>query len=431
MKNETKISVLSVIANQRKLGKVIYQDDRLSFQYEESWLEWEDAFALSVSMPMSGEIYGDDQLEPYLWGLLPDNGDILDQYSKQFHVSARNVFRLLEHVGEDCPGAIQFISEENESELLGVEYREDVDWLSADGLDELILSIKNNKGLQRLSSSQGQFSLAGAQPKTALYQCRTTGRWGVPRGVTPTTHILKPAVGDLDGFAENEHYCLKLAEEIGLNMVKSSVIQCADIPVIVVERYDRFFDGDTLVRVHQEDMCQARSVSPERKYEYEGGPTVSNISETIWNVSRNAIEDIQKFADALIFNYLIIGTDAHSKNYSLLHLRWDFIKMTPLYDVASALAYPNIYNPFKTKLAMKIGSEYLLRKIEQRHWQACAKQLKLKPKYLLDRINQLAQSIAKNAKPVAEKLHQGGLDHPIIDKLANSITERTEKVLID
>ncbi len=429
MKSKSQIRALSVIANQRKLGTVLYADDKLSFRYDQSWQEWEQAFALSVSMPVSAGTYDHDVVEPYLWGLLPDNNDILDQYAKQFHVSPRNVFRLLEHLGEDCPGAIQFIPEESEDKLLSGSYREEVDWITAEGLNDLIGSIKRNKGLQRLSISHGQFSLAGAQPKTALYKCKNTGRWGVPKGVTPTTHILKPAVGDLDGFAENEHYCLKLAEAIGLNTVKSSVIKCGDIPVIVVERYDRFFVNETLVRIHQEDMCQARSVYPSRKYENEGGPSVSQMAETLWDVSHDALKDIQGLADALIFNYLIIGTDAHAKNYSLLHLRSNYIRMTLLYDVASILPYPNIYESRRVKLAMKIGSDYLLRKIERRHWEMCAKQLKLKPQYLLERLKQLAQSILQNTDSVAAKLHDDGLSDPIIDKLSTLIKQRAEDVL--
>lgn len=429
MKSKSNISALSVIANQRKLGTLLYENDTLSFRYDDSWQDWEEAFALSVSMPISSTIYHHDVVEAYLWGLLPDNNAILEQYGKQFHVSPRNVFSLLKHLGEDCPGAIQFIPEEYESKLLTGEYREEVDWINTEEMNQLIASIKRNNGLQRSSISHGQFSLAGAQPKTALYQCKKTGRWGVPKGKTPTTHILKPAVGDLDGIAENEHYCLKLAEAIGLKTVKSSVIKCGDIPVIVIERYDRFFVNDTLIRIHQEDMCQARSVHPSRKYENENGPSVRDIAETLWEVAYDALEDIQRLADALIYNYLIIGTDAHAKNYSLLHLTSNHIKMTLLYDVASILPYPNIYQSHKVKLAMKIGSEYLLRKIDQRHWKMCAKQLKLKPEYLLKRLNQLRLNIINNATSVAAGLHDDGLHDPIIDKLASLIKNRAENVL--
>ncbi len=424
-----KPSILSVIANQRKLGSIGYVDDTLSFSYEQSWLDWEDAFDLSVSMPLSSEIYGHKQVEPYLWGLLPDNSDILRQYGMQFHVSPRNVFRLLEHVGQDCPGAIQFIAEKDEGDLLNISYKEDVDWITKKELDELIVSIKNNKGLQRLNSGQGQFSLAGAQPKTALYQDRKSGRWGIPKGLTPTSHILKPAVGEFAGFAENEHFCLRLAEAVGMDVAKSSVIMCADIPVIVVERYDRVFDNDVLLRVHQEDICQARSVYPERKYENEGGPRVAQISETIWDFCDDAYEDITKFADSLILNYLIIGADAHAKNYSLLHKASQRIRLTPLYDVVSALPYPNIYNPLKVKFAMKIGGEYLLREIDEKHWEVCAKQLKLKPDYVMERLKILAKEVMQKADSVVQKLYDEGLEHEVIEKLSGMIKERCESVL--
>jgi serine/threonine-protein kinase HipA len=214
-----------------------------------------------------------------------------------------------------------------------------------------------------------------------------------------------------------------------MDVAKSSVIMCADIPVIVVGRYDRFFDNDVLLRLHQEDMCQARSVYPERKYENEGGPRVADISEIIWDYSDNAYEDITKFADALILNFLIIGTDAHAKNYSLLHLSSQRIRLTPLYDVVSALPYPNIYNPKRVKFAMKIGSEYLLRKIEQRHWEACAKQLKLKPDYLMGRLKVLAEDVMQKTDSVVQRLNNEGLEHEIIKTLNGMIKERCKSVL--
>ena len=154
MKNGSKISTLSVIANQRKLGTLFYDKNDLSFQYHENWQDRYEAFALSISMSISEEIYDNDVVEPYLWGLLPDNNDILKQYGKQFQVSPRNVFRLLEHLGKDCPGAIQFITEEDEAQLLNGGYREEVDWINTAELNQLITSIKKNKGLQRSSISQ-------------------------------------------------------------------------------------------------------------------------------------------------------------------------------------------------------------------------------------------------------------------------------------
>src|ERR1700675_5155278 len=101
----------------------------------------------------------------------------------------------------------------------------------------------------------GQFSLAGAQPKTALLF--ENNRWGVPSGRVPTTHILKPPTGEFDGHAENEHFCLELARALGMAVPNSAIMHFKNEIAIVVERYDRLSAGARLIRIHQEDMCQA------------------------------------------------------------------------------------------------------------------------------------------------------------------------------
>ena len=125
-----------------------------------------------------------------------------------------------------------------------------------------------------------------------------------------------------------------------------------------------------VARLHQEDFCQALSVHPAIKYQTDGGPGAKQIVEVIrTNVSSHALaanspkfsfaaeHDVSKFIDALIFNWLIGGTDAHAKNYSLLIGGGGMVRLAPLYDIASILAYPDI-DPRKAKLAMKIGDRY-------------------------------------------------------------------------
>jgi serine/threonine-protein kinase HipA len=420
---------LSVISNQQKLGTVTYHKNRLSFCYAPAWQASSAAFPLSVSMPLTRDQHPHDTIEAFLWGLLPDNQSVLDQWGKQFHVSPRNVFRLIEQVGEDCAGAIQFIAEADEDTLLNRPYNEQVQWLSESEFDERIRMVLDNHASQRLSSDLGQFSLAGAQAKIALYQSPETGAWGIPRGLTPTTHILKPAPPSFPGFVENEHFCLSLAAALGMISAQSTVVHAGDIPVIVVTRYDRRTEGSQYLRIHQEDFCQAQAKYPDLKYQSDGGPSVEDIANTIWDTSSDALTDIRSFADALLLNFLISGTDAHAKNYSLLLAGNNQARLAPIYDIASALPYPRQISPHKAKLAMKIGSEYHIKKIEHKHWQVCAKQLRLPSAALIERLHEMATQVQELALTVADDLKKEGLSHTIVTTLSDSISQRASDLL--
>lgn len=422
-------TTLSIIAVGQRLGTVTLKGNRLTLRYEQSWRESSGAFPLSVSMPMMTAEHSHSRIDAFLRGLLPDSDQVIDQWAKRFHVSAKNPFKLLEHVGEDCAGAIQFIPPEREETLLGMASEEKVTWLSEEELAGRIRLLLENHGSTRTSTDTGQFSLAGAQPKTALFRDTQSGRWGVPEGPTPTTHILKPATGQFDGYAENEHFCLKLAQRLGLQAAVSSVIQPGAYPAIVVQRYDRVFQEGRCLRIHQEDLCQALSVPPSIKYQNEGGPSVKDVAKLLWDVSSEPAKDVRRFADALIFNWLIVGTDAHAKNYSLLIAPGSQVRLAPLYDLASALPYPAQISPHKAKLAMKVGSKYRIKEIVRRHWEDTAKELKIPASELLDRMIALANAMAATSGEVASALHAENLNHPIIGVLGKQLRVRAEECL--
>ncbi len=79
----------------------------------------------------------------------------------------------------------------------------------------------------------------------------------------------------------NEHLCLAAARALGLPSAKTRIETFHDESMIVVERFDRSTRDAVLVRVHQEDLCQALSVPPARKYQSDGGPTPGQIAELI------------------------------------------------------------------------------------------------------------------------------------------------------
>ena len=393
---------------------------RLSFVYGDDWRQAPDAYPLSLSMPLAAREHRRAVVEAFLWGLLPDNEHVLARWAAKFQVSARNVFALISHVGEDCAGAIQFVPPDR-LETIRSGKEDKVEWLDEYDIAQRLQTLRVDHAAWRLPRDTGQFSLAGAQPKTALLLQKD--RWGIPSGRLPTTHILKPPTGHFDGHAENEHICLMLARTLGLPAAQSRVMRFGDEIAIVIERYDRQRKGNDTVRVHQEDVCQALGIMPTKKYQNEGGPGPASIVDLLRTYSTDREEDVGTFIATLGFNWLIAGTDAHAKNYSLL-LSGPQVRLAPLYDVASILPYDE-FDLRKVKLAMKIGGEYKLSQIGLHHWQKFARETRVNADALIERFKGMARQLPDEINTARARAHEAGLDHGIVERLAEQLTERT------
>ena len=412
---------LIAMVDGREMGRVRRdKNGKLSFTYAEKWRGAEEAYPLSLSMPLALGEHGNAKIEPFLWGLLPDNERVLDQWARRFQVSARNVFGLISNVGEDCAGAVQFVRPERLETVLH-STPADVVWLDEAAIAQRLRSLRADHAAWRLPRDTGQFSLAGAQPKTALLYL--DGRWGLPSGRVPTTHILKPPTGEFDGHAENEHFCLELARSLGLTVPNSKVMRFEDEIAIVVERYDRVPMRGVLRRVHQEDMCQVLALPPTQKYESEGGPGVRQILDFLRTYSSNPQEDVAAFLDAIAMNWLIAGTDAHAKNYAILIGAGGRTRLAPVYDLASVLPYRD-FDPQRLRLAMKLGGEYRLRNIGRRQWQKLAQEARLNAETVITKTRELATALPERVEEVSKRLSQKGLKHPILARLTKELIAR-------
>ena len=261
---------LAVVANRRVLGTVTRSPGgSLFFSYEAAWRRDPDAFPLSLSMPLRADPFPHAAVEPWLAGLLPDDEDVLRAWGVRFQVSRRNVFGLLGEVGEDCAGAVQFVRPERLDRVLG-SAPPPVQWLTEGEVGRRLADIQFDPALSRRPEDPGRFSLPGVQPKTALLF--DEGRWGLPAGATPTTHILKPENPRFPGLVENEHLCLRLARAAGLPAATSRMERFGDQLALVVTRYDRRRVGSQWVRLHQEDFCQALGVPPRTQVPKRGWP---------------------------------------------------------------------------------------------------------------------------------------------------------------
>ncbi|MGH7864282.1 MAG: type II toxin-antitoxin system HipA family toxin, partial [Candidatus Binataceae bacterium] len=383
-----------------------------------------NAYPLSLSMPLAAAAHKHEVITAFLWGLLPDNERTLDHYGRLFGVSAGNPVALLSHIGADCAGAVQFAPPEQAASLAGSALgAPTVEWVSESEIARELRTLRE-QGIPGTSArTLGQFSLAGAQPKLALFQER--GRWARPTGRTPTNRILKPPTGEFRGFAENEHFCLELAGLLGVGSVTSRVTRFKDEVAIVVERFDRIKHGRAYHRIHQEDVCQALGVMPTRKYENEGGPGVTEIFSLLRGSSSKPQEDIERFLRVTILGWVLVATDAHAKNFALLHGPGGQVRLAPFYDIVSFLPYadPRLH---RVKLAMKVGGEYLVRRITRRNWESLAKGNGLTSSYMLEAASYVLEQLTVAIDVVAQRAIKEGLAHSVVEPLAERVRARTK-----
>lgn len=299
---------------------------------------------ISLSMPRSLPDHRQRAARAYLAGLLPDNPGALDAIAREYRTSPSSLFGMLTGVGRDVPGALQLLApgEDPDDRPDRKPVGESVDDV---GIAELLATaIEIYRDGRSTRPVDFRFSLPGAQAKIALTRT-AAGAWLVPARGTATTHILKPSSADqpLPDMDIAEAITLDAARRIGLTVANTSSWHAADgsLSALVVERYDRRYDETgTIRRLHQEDLTQALSIPPEKKYQEQGGPGVSKVGELI----RQRISPRDQHAVALaffegfVFNVATLDTDAHAKNYSLL-LEEERVTLAPLYDLVSAALY--------------------------------------------------------------------------------------------
>lgn len=424
--------ILFVCLEGQVIGRLEARGSRVALEYLEPWLSMPGAYPISQSLPLRPVPFAGAAVLNYLWGLLPDNARTLDSWGRLFQVSPRNAISLLAHVGEDCAGAVQFVREERLDAVLDSSRRaEAVQWLDEAELARRIRHLAADAGAVRESPAEGQFSLSGAQAKTAFFYDSARDRYGIPQGRTPTTHILKPVANDFDGFAENEHFCLELARRVGLPSARIHWRLIGDVPTLIAERYDRVALVGRWVRIHQEDCCQALGVHPASKYENEGGPGFRDIMALLESADDPAADRTRLMRTAC-FIYLIAATDSHAKNYSLLLTRGadrPSMRLAPLYDVASAWPYPRRIPVQKMKLAMRVGKYYRLRQIQLRHFDDLARSCRYPSEELRGLLMELTQVLPDEAATLAATLRGLAAAGETLGVLVDGIDRQCREVL--
>lgn len=378
------MKALNIYWDGKLVGKLFQREDGLlKFQYDETWLSNPDAIALSRSLPLQEKAFPHNKTRIFFSGLLPEAGP-RSKVASILGLSEENDFGLLEELGGDCAGALTILPETyGAPSITKHSYR----GLTEEELSNLVTQLPYRP---LLADEEGlRLSLAGAQDKLpVVYQ---NGSFSLPISNTPSTHILKPEPQRFPGLASNEAFCMRLAKRVGLNVPSVETVRIAETACLLIERYDRRQDASGRTeRIHQEDFCQALGFPPEKKYQKENGPTLSNCIKLIKEWSIIPVLDISSFIDGIIFNSLIGNADAHGKNFSFLY-KGSSRRLAPFYDLVCTLAWPEITK----NLAMRIGSAQMVTEVTLSHFQQLAEREKLGSTFIKERVHRMCNRVTQ------------------------------------
>ncbi|TSA44543.1 MAG: type II toxin-antitoxin system HipA family toxin [Deltaproteobacteria bacterium] len=383
------------------------------FQYDSSWINQPGSIAISFSLPLRKEPYADDLARPFFANLLPD-AEIRKVISRRLGISEKNDFVLLKSIGGECAGAVSVLPEGN--------YPQDKPGYRELNESELHIIVAELPRKPLMAGEKGiRLSLAGAQNKLPIYM--ENDKIFLSMGNLPSTHILKPPIQGLEGTVMNEAYCMLLARKVGLDVPEVIIRRGADT-LFIVKRFDRVRNpDDKVIRIHQEDFCQALGFLPEQKYESEGGPSLTRCFDLINMSSICPAVDRMALLKWVIFNVLIGNADAHAKNLTIL-LANPGPRLAPFYD----LLCTKIYEDLTDKLAMKIGGENRLGWLQTKHWKRFADSISIKQSLVLRLLSNMTKTIVPKAEELASEFHNNYGTDSIIERICSDIRKRANKM---
>jgi serine/threonine-protein kinase HipA len=414
MVRAVQVITLKVLMNGYSVGYLHKSSNgAMSFQYDEEWLSTERTRPISLSLPLTNKNYQDERVYNFFDNLLPDNQNIRSKIQSRFKISTNQPFDLLGAIGADCVGAIQICDNQQPIPDIKIVTAKPI---STAEIAKILTGYQHTPLGIVTEVDDFRISIAGAQEKTALLLYNE--QWCRPAGTTPTSHIFKLPIGfishsnlDLQDSCENEWLCLEISKAFGLPTANAQIQVFDGVKVLVVERFDRRWSPDKswLMRLPQEDFCQALGVSSNLKYQADGGPGIAEIMKLLMGAN-NAEADREQFFRSQVLFWLLGAIDGHAKNFSIYIEAGGSYRLTPLYDVISA--YPLIENKSlsaqKVKMAMALkgtsGNHYLWSKIQPRHFLATARAIDFSETKATKIVQEMLEKAVVVAQEVSEKL---------------------------
>ena len=339
--------------------------------------------------------------------LLPE-GELRDYLAAQRKAST--LFSLLAEVAGDTAGAFVLVPPGQTPEPARYEA---TTW-------EAIAAVLARRSAAAIDIHEpgARLSLAGAQDKTSL-AIFDDGVPRLPKGTSPSTHILKPNIRRLTKVwhsAANEAIVMRAAAFAGLPA--ADVFYEPHTEACIVRRFDRQLRPDgTLARLVQYDLCQLAGTVSERKYEKEGGPGLAACAELIRRYSAQPAVDLRHLVRWVFFNLYVGNNDSHAKNLSLYSLPGEGVTLTPFYDLMCTRLYPGLSPEF----ALAVGGEARPGEMTADHIALMARQLGMQPRFLAQQAAEMAATLPAAMERAVEETR------PSLPPSARTLAGRLER----
>ncbi len=326
---------LNVLMNGFFVGRLKKtKQNTLTFTYTELWLNTPGARPISLALPLLEKPFTGHAVYHFFDGLLPESPKLRARIQAMFQLQSNHPFDLLKAIGKECAGALQLIP----GRIPAFHRTIRCETIGEEGVAKRICDEKTYPLGMAREGDTFRLSLSGSHTKAAFLFHQ--GAWSRPRDKTPTTHIIKYP-DEQTRLAENEWLCMNIARSFGLPVAETNLLHFKDIQALVIKRFDRAYSEDKswLMRLPQEDICQALGVPPRSKYVADGGPGIKAIMRFLLG-SANPIHDRDVFYCSQVLFWLLGANDGHAKNFSVFIKPEGKYQLTPLYDITSA--YPEL-----------------------------------------------------------------------------------------
>lgn len=387
----------------------------LAFEYAPGWLGRSQRMTLAA-IPLQPGIQATPEVQAFFENLLPE-GELRDHLAAQRKAST--LFSLLLEVAGDTAGVFVLMVPGQAPEAPRYE---------ATTWEAIAAALaKRSAAAIDIHGEGARISLAGAQDKTSI-ALFDDGMPQLPKGTSPSTHILKPNIRRLAKVwhsAANEAIVMRAAALAGLPAAE--VFYESRTEACIVRRADRRLRPDgTLARLVQYDLCQLAGTVSGRKYEKEGGPSLADCAELIRRYSTQPAVDLRHLVRWVMFNLCIGNNDSHAKNLSIYSVPGQGVALTPFYDLMCTRLYPGLSPEF----AFAIGGETRPGEISGENLAQMARQLDMQPRFLTqqarDMVNRVPTAIAQAAREVTPALPPSA--RTLAERLNRFVATTTKKL---